>query len=62
MSMMTRARFRAAIVAIAPAVLLSALVYHLYIANITDKAAVTAALAFLAIRSYLRDAGEATSH
>jgi hypothetical protein len=77
----TRARFRAAIVAIAPTVLLSALVYHPYIPNLTDKAAVAAALAsdttrwgfshlavglgsglavlaFLAIRSYLREAGE----
>lgn len=77
----TRARFRAAIVAIAPAVLLAAFVYHPYIANLTDKAAVAAALAsgtarwglshlaggvgsglivlaFLAIRSYLREAGE----
>ena len=81
MSTTTRARFRAAIVAIAPAVLLSALVYHPYIANLTDKAAVAAALAsdttrwglshlavgvgsglavlaFLAVRSYLREAGE----
>src|ERR687898_2230621 len=77
----TRARLRAAIVAIAPAVLLAAFVYHPYIANPTDKAAVAAALAsdttrwglshlavgvgsgllvlaFLAIRSYLREAGE----
>jgi hypothetical protein len=81
MSKTTRARFRAAIVAIAPAVLLFAFVYHPYIANLTDKAAVAAALtsdtarwglshlvvgvgsglavlAFLAIRSYLREAGE----
>jgi hypothetical protein len=81
MSTTTRARFRAAIVAIAPAVLLFAFVYHPYIANLTDKAAVAAALgsdtmrwgfshlavglgsglvvlAFLAIRSYLREAGE----
>jgi hypothetical protein len=81
MSKTTRARFRAAIVAIAPAVLLFALVYHPYIANLTDKAAVAAALAsdttrwglshlavgagsglavlaFLAVRSYLREAGE----
>jgi hypothetical protein len=77
----TRARFRAAIVAIAPAVLLAAFIYHPYIANLTDKAAVASALAsdttrwglshfavgvgsglavlaFLAIRSYLREAGE----
>jgi hypothetical protein len=81
MSATARARFRAAIVAIAPAVLLAALVYHPYIADLTDKAAVAAALAsdttrwglshlavgvgsglavlaFLAIRSYLREAGE----
>jgi hypothetical protein len=81
MSITTRARIRAAIVAIAPAVLLFAFVYHPYIANLTDKAAVAAALtsdtarwglshlavgvgsgftvlAFLAIRSYLREAGE----
>ena len=81
MSETTRARFRAAIVAIAPAVLLAAFVYHPYIADLTDKAAVAAALAsdtvrwglahlavgvgsglavlaFLAIRSYLREAGE----
>jgi hypothetical protein len=81
MSPTTHARFRAAIVAIAPAVLLFAFVYHPYIANLTDKAAVAAALtsdtarwglshlavgvgsgfamlAFLAIRSYLREAGE----
>ena len=77
----TRARFGASIVAIAPAVLLFAFVYHPYIANLTDKAAVAAALAsdttrwgfshlavglgsglvvlaFLAIRSYLREASE----
>src|ERR671911_1777347 len=41
----TRARFGASIVAIAPAVLLFAFVYHPYIANPTDKAAVAAALA-----------------
>jgi hypothetical protein len=81
MSTTTRARIRAAIVAIAPAWLLFAFVYHPYIANLTDKAAVAAALtsdtarwglshlavgvgsgfavlAFLAIRSYLREAGE----
>ncbi len=77
----TRARFGASIVALAPAVLLFAFVYHPYIANLTDKAAVAAALAsdttrwgfshlavglgsglvvlaFLAIRSYLREADE----
>ena len=81
MSATTRARFRAAIVAIAPAVLLAAFVYHSYIAHLTHNAAVAAAvasdtrrwglshlavgvgsglavLAFLAIRSYLREAGE----
>jgi hypothetical protein len=81
MSSTTRARLRAAIVAIAPAVLLAAFVYHPYIANPTGKAAVAAALAsdttrwglshlavgvgsglvvlaFFAIRSYLREAGE----
>jgi hypothetical protein len=84
MSTTTQARFRAAIVAIAPAVLLFAFVYHPYIANLTDKAAVAAALssdttrwglshlavgvgsglavlAFLAIRGYLREAGEERS-
>ena len=81
MSSTARARLRAVIVAIAPAVLLAAFVYHPYIANPTDKAAVAAALAsdttrwglshlavgvgsglvvlaFLAIRSYLREAGK----
>src|SRR5215216_6979997 len=81
MSSTTRARFRAAIVAIAPAVLLFAFVYHPYISPPTDPAAIAAAatsdttrwglshlaigvgyglavLAFLAIRSYLREAGE----
>src|SRR5215203_2150156 len=77
----TRARFGASIVALAPAVMMFAFVYHPYIANLTDKAAVAAALAsdttrwgishlalgvgsglvvlaFVAIRSYLREAGE----
>jgi hypothetical protein len=81
MSTTTRARFRAAIVAIAPAVLLAGLFYHPYISPPTDEAAIAAAatsdttrwglahlaisvgsglavLAFLAIRSYLREAGE----
>jgi len=81
MSATTRARFRAAIVTFAPAVLLAAFVYHPYIADLTDKAAVAealasdttrwglshlavgaasglAVLAFLAIRSYLREAAE----
>jgi len=74
-------RFRAAIVAVAPAVLLAAFVYHPYIAPPTVPAAIASAassdttrwgiahlaigvgyglavLAFLAIRSYLREAGE----
>lgn len=81
MSATTRARFRAAIVAIAPAVLLAGFVYHPHIPYIPDPAAVAAAvtsdttrcglshlavgvgsglvaLAFLAIQSYLREAGE----
>ncbi len=81
MSATTRARFRAAIVAVAPAVLLAAFVYHPYIAPPTDPEAIATAaasdttrwglahlaigagyglavLAFLAIRSYLREAGE----
>ncbi len=76
-----RGRIRAATVALAPAVLLAALAYHPYIADLTDKASVAAALtsdttrwgfshlavgvaagllllAFLAVRSYLREAGE----
>jgi hypothetical protein len=81
MSKQTIARFRAAIVVIAPAVLFAALAYHPYIPSPTDEAAVAAALvsdttrwglahlgvalgsglmvlAFLAVRAYLRDAGE----
>jgi hypothetical protein len=81
MSATTRAQFRAAIVAIAPAVMLAGLFAHPYIATLPDEAAVAEAvaadttywglvhltaavasgllvLAFLAIRSYLRDAGE----
>lgn len=81
MSATTRARFRAAIVAVAPAVLLAGFVYHPYLANATDEAALATsvasdttrwglshlaigvayglvALAFLAIRSYLREGGE----
>src|SRR5215203_4507103 len=77
----TRARFRAAIVAIAPAVLLVGFFYHPYISLPTDPVAIAAAaasdtmrwglahlaisvgyglvvLAFLAIRSYLSEAGE----
>ena len=81
MSTTTRARFRAAIVAIAPAVLLVGFFYHPYISLPTDPVAIAAAaasdtmrwgpahlaisvgyglvvLAFLAIRSYLSEAGE----
>jgi hypothetical protein len=77
----TRARWGAAIVIIAPVVLLAGLVYHPFIAVLPDAAAVAVALAadttrwglshlvagvasgllilaFLAIRSYLRQAGE----
>src|SRR5215218_7406568 len=77
----TRARFGAAIVALAPAVMLAGLFAHPYIATLPDEVAVAAAatadttrwglahltvgvgsgllmLAFLAIRSYLREAGE----
>lgn len=81
MSARTNARFRAAIVAVAPTVLLVGFVYHPYVANATDEAALAdvaasdttrwglshlaigvgyalTALAFIALRSYLRDAGE----
>ncbi|HEU0247547.1 MAG TPA: hypothetical protein VFR38_10725 [Gaiellaceae bacterium] len=81
MSSTTRARFRAAVVAIAPAVLLAGFVYHPYLSSPTDAAVIGAAaasdttrwgishiligvgyglvvLAFIAIRSYLREAGE----
>lgn len=81
MSKQTIARFQATIVAVAPAVLFAALAYHPYIPNLTDKAAVAAALAsdttrwglahlavgvgsglmalaFIAIRRYLREAGD----
>jgi len=77
----TNARLRAASVALAPAALLAGFVYHPYISNPIDEAAVAealvsdttrwgishllvavgsglAALAFLALRGYLRDAGE----
>jgi hypothetical protein len=80
-SQATRARFGAAIVALAPAVMLAGLFAHPYIATLPDEAAVAEAvaadttywglvhltatvasgllvLAFLAIRSYLREAGE----
>jgi hypothetical protein len=78
---MTRARFRAAIVAVAPAVLLAGFVYHPYHPGPPDVAAIATAaasnatrwglahlaiavgstllvLAFLAIRSYLREAAD----
>jgi cytochrome bd-type quinol oxidase subunit 2 len=81
MATTTRARFRAAIAAIAPAVLLAGFAYHPYVARGTDAAALAeaaasdttrwglshlaigvgyglAALAFIGIRSYLREAGE----
>ena len=81
MSQATRARFGAAIVALAPAVMLVGLFAHPYIAILPDEAAIAEAvaadttywglvhltaavasgllvLAFLAIRSYLREAGE----
>jgi hypothetical protein len=81
MSQATRARFGAAIVALAPAVMLAGLFAHPYIATLPDEAAVAEAvaadttywglvhltaavasgllvLAVLAIRSYLREAGE----
>jgi hypothetical protein len=75
------ARFRAAAVAMAPALLLLGFAYHPYVANATDDAALASAasadttrwglahlaigvayglmaLAFVALRSYLRDARE----
>jgi hypothetical protein len=81
MSTTTRARFGAAIVALAPAVMLVGLFAHPYIATLPDEAAIAEAvaadttywglvhltagvasglmvLAFLALRSYLREAGE----
>ena len=81
MSPRTRARFRAAVAVIAPAVLLAGFLYHPYVASPTDESALAAAiasnttrwglshlaigigygltvLAFVAIRSYLREAGE----
>ena len=81
MSATTQERFRAAVVAIAPTVLLIGFVYHPYLSDPTDAAVIGAAaasdttrwgishivigvgygliaLAFLAIRSYLREAGE----
>jgi hypothetical protein len=79
----TRARLRAAIVAIAPVVLLAGFVLHPYLHHPTDPGAIAAAaaadtarwglahltiaigygftvIAFIAIRSYLREAGEET--
>jgi hypothetical protein len=76
-----RTRFRMAIVAVAPAVLLAGFAYHPYISPPTDEAAVAAAaasdtlrwqlahvtiavgyglvvLAFMAVRSHLREVGE----
>jgi len=41
----TRARFRAAVVVVAPAVLLAGFAYHPYVANGTDEAALAAAAA-----------------
>ena len=81
MSTSTKGRFRAAITAVAPAVLLLGFAYHPYVSNATDEAALARAaasdttrwglahlaigvgyallaLAFIALRSYLRDAGE----
>lgn len=81
MTVTTKARFRAAITAIAPALLLLGFAYHPYVANATDESALAEsaasdttrwglahlavgvgyallALAFIALRSYLRDAGE----
>lgn len=81
MSATTTARFRAAILAVAPTVLLLGFVYHPYVANATDEAVlaeaaasdttrwglshlaigvgyVLMALAFIALRSYLREADE----
>lgn len=78
---LTRARFRPAIVAVAPAVLLAGFAYHPYVSRPTDEAALAAVaasdttrwglshlaigvgyglavLACIAIRSYLREAGE----
>lgn len=81
MSAMRKARFRAAIVAVAPTVLLLGFAYHPYVGKPTNEAALAeavasdttrwglshlaigigyalAALAFIALRSYLREAGE----
>ena len=81
MSTTTKARLRAAIAAIAPAVLLLGFAYHPYVGNATDEAALAEAassdttrwglahlaigigyallaLSFIAVRSYLHEAGE----
>ena len=78
---LTRARFRPAVVAVAPAVLVIGFASHPYVLRPTDEAALAAAaasdttrwglshlaigvgyglavLAFIAVRSYLREAGE----
>jgi hypothetical protein len=80
-SQVSLARFRAAVLVLAPALLLLGFAYHPFVANATDDAAVAAAasdettrwglahlaigigyafmaLAFVALRSYLREAGE----
>ena len=84
MSATTKARLRAAIVAVAPTVLFVGFAYHPYIANATDDSALAEAassdttrwglshlaigigyalmtLAFIALRSYLRERGEERS-
>ena len=81
MSAANTARFRAAVAAFAPTVLLLGFLYHPYLANATDEAALAEAaasdttrwglahlaigvgyalmaVAFIALRSYLREAGE----
>jgi hypothetical protein len=68
MSKATRARSGAAIVALAPAVMLAGLFAHPYIATLPDEATIAEAVAadttywglvhLTAIRSYLREAGE----
>jgi hypothetical protein len=81
MNYTAKARFRAAIVAVAPAVMLVGFLYHPFIANLPDTEAVAAAagqdmfrwavahlliaigsgliaVAFLAVRAWLREAGE----
>ena len=81
MATRTKARFRAAIAAVAPAVLFLGFTFHPYVANATDESALAEAaaadttrwglahlaigvgyallaLAFIALRSYLGDAGE----